>query len=162
LSTPTLQSVGSTSIQPLTFAGLITVPTVPFSVAAAGTTADGQRFAVHSSSMFTPMNMSIGFSPSVLRLAPGSASNTQLTIYNGGGPATFTIKFNDPNGLLSSNPSVSVNIGPSTSASVPVTVTYPTASSSVIGPTVTATASVDGDASRAGTATLTLWQSGAL
>jgi hypothetical protein len=112
--------------------------------------------------VFAPMNMSIGFSPSVLLLAPGATSNTQLTIYNGGGPATFTIKFNDPNGLLSSNPTVSVNIGAATSASVPVTVTYPTASSSLIGPTVTATASVNGDASRVGTATLTLWHRGVL
>ena len=159
LSTPSLTSVGTPSIQPLTFAGSITVPTVPFTFAASGTTADGQAYSVQLPSLFAPMNMSISLSPSVLWLAPGATANGQLTIYNGGAAATFAIQYNDPSNLLSAGTATSVQIASGSSATVPITVTYPT-TTAAIGPTVTATASVAGDATRTGTATLTLWQSG--
>jgi len=159
LSTPSLTSVGTPSIQPLTFAGSITVPTVPFTFAASGTTADGQAYSVQLPSLFAPMNMSISLSPSVLWLAPAATANGQLTIYNGGAAATFAIHYNDPSHLLSAGTATSVQIASGSSATVPITVTYPT-TTAAIGPTVTATASVAGDATRTGTATLTLWQSG--
>ena len=159
LSTPSLTSVGTPSIQPLTFAGSITIPTVPFTFAASGTTADGQAYSVQLPSLFAPMNMSISLSPSVLWLAPAATANGQLTIYNGGAAATFAIHYNDPSHLLSAGTATSVQIASGSSATVPITVTYPT-TTAAIGPTVTATASVAGDATRTGTATLTLWQSG--
>ena len=159
LSTPSLTSVGTPSIQPLTFAGSITVPTVPFTFAASGTTADGQAYSVQLPSLFAPKNMSISLSPSVLWLAPAATANGQLTIYNGGAAATFAIQYNDPSNLLSAGTATSVQIASGSSATVPITVTYPT-TTAAIGPTVTATASVAGDATRTGTATLTLWQSG--
>jgi beta-lactam-binding protein with PASTA domain len=159
LSTPSLTSVGTPSIQPLTFAGSITVPKVPFTFAASGTTADGQAYSVQLPSLFVPMNMSISFSPSVLWLAPAATANGQLTIYNGGAAATFAIQYNDPSNLLSAGTATSVQIASGSSATVPITVTCPT-TIAAIGPTVTATASVAGDATRTGTATLTLWQSG--
>ena len=159
LSTPSLTNVGTPSIHPLTFAGSITVPTVPFTFAASGTTADGQAYSVQLPSLFAPMNMSISLSPSVLWLAPAATANGQLTIYNGGAAATFAIQYIDPSNLLSARTATSVQIASGSSATVPITVTYPTTTAAT-GPTVTATASVAGDATRTGTATLTLWQSG--
>jgi hypothetical protein len=161
LSTLTLNMSGTPSIQPLTYFGPLTVPTVPFRVAVSGTTADGQSFALQSATLFTPMNMSLNFSPAVLFLVAGTAGNSQLTIYNGGPTARFTIQFNDPNGVLTSGQPVSVQIAASSSATVPVSVAYPPAAAGIIGPTVTATASIAGDAGdagRTGTATLRLWQ----
>jgi hypothetical protein len=160
LSSPILTMSGTPSVQPLTFFGPINVPTVPFRVAASGKTADGQVYAVRSAALLVPMNMKVSFSPSVLWLAAGAAGNSQLTIYNGGQTATFTVQFTDPQGLLSSKQTISVPIGASTSATVPIPLTYPT-TSGVIGPAVTATASVNGDPTRTGTATLTVWRNGA-
>jgi hypothetical protein len=159
LSTPSLHISGALSLQPLTFTGPITVPTVPFKVAASGTTADGQTFTI-SSVLFTPANMSLSFVSPILFLAAGSSGNSQLTIYNGGPTATFNVNYNDPAGLLASNQPTSIAIAGSSSATVPVTVTYPP-SPGIIGPSLTATASVAGDTSRTGTATLTVWRNGA-
>jgi hypothetical protein len=158
LGSPTLTSVGSPSFHPHHFAGSITVPTVPFRFAANGTTSDGQTFAVQSESLFAPMNMTVGFSPPELTLAPGASGATQLTIYNGGTAATFTIQYSDPINLMTSGGATSVTIAGSASVSVPVTVTYPANTTGIVGPTVTANVSVSGDPSRTGTATLTLWQ----
>jgi beta-lactam-binding protein with PASTA domain len=159
LSTLTLSILGAPSNQPTVFVGPIVVPTVPFRVSASGTTANAQAYAVQSATLFSPMNMSISFSSSRLLLTPGTSGADQLTIYNGGSAATFNIVFSDPNSLLASQPSTSVQIGAASSLSVPVTVAYPATPASLLGPTVTATASVSGDATRTGTATLTVWDS---
>jgi hypothetical protein len=158
LSTPTLNIAGTPSFQPLSFAGSINIPTVPFTLAASGTTADGQTYAVKLASLFTPKNMSISFSPGDLSLAPGTSKNVQLNIYNGGAAATFAIQYNDPFNMLSPGAAASIQIAGLTSVSIPITVTYPANTTGVIGPPVTATASVNGDDTRTGTATLTLWQ----
>jgi hypothetical protein len=94
---------------------------------------------------------------SLVRVAPGTSGTSQLTIYNGGGAATFNIVFSDPNSLLTAQAPTSVQIGASATATVPVTVAYPTTSASLVAPKVTATVSVNGDPSRTGTATLSVW-----
>jgi hypothetical protein len=157
LSNPTLQSVGNPSFGPRRFVGSINVPTVPFRFAASGTTADGQTYSVQLATPYSPMAMSIGFAPSEIALVPGTSGNCGLIIYNGGPSATFTIVYNDPSGVLTGSPSTSVDVAAASSVTVPIAVTYPMSGGS-IGPTVTATASVAGDTSRSGTATLTLWQ----
>jgi beta-lactam-binding protein with PASTA domain len=161
LSIPILTPVGSSSEQPLTFAGSIAIPTVPFTLSAAGTTADGQKFAVKLPSLFVPKNMSINFSPSEITMQPGASMDSQLNIYNSGATATFTIQYTDPNGVLSAGAPASIQVAAASSAAIPLMVTYPINTSGVISPTVMATASVSGDTSRAGTATLTLWQGAA-
>jgi uncharacterized cupredoxin-like copper-binding protein len=160
LGTLALTQSGTAAIQPLTFFGPLTVPSVPFKVSASGTTADGHSYSVQSPSAFTPMNLSISFSPSHLFLAAGAAGAGQLTIYNGGAAATFSIQYSDPQGLLSSSPAASVQIAASSSATIPIAVKFPPATSTAIGPALTATASVSGDGTRVGSATLTLWQDG--
>ena len=159
LSTITLSILGAPSNQPVVFVGTIVVPAVPFHVSASGKTADAHAYSVQSATLFSPMNMSISFSPSRLLLTPGTSGTSQITIYNAGSAATFNIVFNDPKSLLTSQPSTSVQVGASSSVSVPVTVAYPATPASLIGPAVSATALVSGDAGRTGTATLTVWDS---
>jgi hypothetical protein len=156
LSAPTLSLVGSSANQPLVFAGPITVPSVPFTVAVSGNTGDGRQFNVTSSSAITPMAIALSFVPAEVSLVPGAAGSSMLTIFNGGSDATFTITINDPSGLLAQQPATSLQIPSQSHATVPVAVMYP-ASLTVIGPTLTVTVSVAGDSTRNGIATLTLW-----
>jgi hypothetical protein len=156
LETLNLALLGSPSFQPLTFAGSFTVPTVPFRVAANGTTAAGYTFYAQSTSLMAPMNLSVGFDPARLLLSPGASGIAALNIYNGGSTATFVVQFDDPQGLMSSSQSVSVQIPGMTSTSIPLSVTYPV-NATFIGPKVTAVVSVSGDATRVGTATLAVW-----
>jgi N-acetylneuraminic acid mutarotase len=150
--------LGSQSTQPLVFMGPITVPTVPFQVAASGISSDGQSYSVQSGSLMTPMLMTVNFDPSILQVPVGMSGTSQLTIYNGGSAAQFNIAFSDPNGLLAGTAPTSVQIGASSSATIPITVSYPGSPANMIGPTITASVSVTGDPTRSGTVTLTLWQ----
>lgn len=157
LSTFSATALGSQSMQPLIFQGSITVPSVPFRVAASGISSDGQNYSIQSASLMTPMLMTASFVPSTLHLSVGASGTSQLTIYNGGSAAQFSIAFSDPTGLLANSPPTSVQIGASSSATVPVNVVYP-ASGNAIGPDVTATVAVTGDPTRTATVTLTLWR----
>jgi hypothetical protein len=157
LSTPTFVPVGSPSLQPLTFIGSVSIPTVPFRIGASGTTADGQSFTVQLATLFTPMNMSIGFSPSFVLLTPGATTFCQLNVYNSGSAATFTIQYDDQSHILGAGAPTSIQVPAGGSATIAIAVTYPS-TTGAIGPTLRATASVAGDPTRSGTATLTLWQ----
>jgi hypothetical protein len=161
LSTPTFVVADNPSLPPVKYYGSITVPSVPFTVAISGTSSAGNAYAVKSSTLLAPMNMSIEFSPSWLWLTPGTSATSQLTIYNGGPAATFVVQFSDPKSLLSSEQTVSVPVAASSSATVPISLTLPIALTSAGAPTVTATASVSGDSTRSGAATLTVWPTGA-
>jgi len=156
----TISTSGSGSVQPIDFAGILTVPTVPFRVLAAGTTADGQKYSLTSPRLVTPMNMTVAFAPSNLTLAPGASGATQLNIYNGGAAASFTVQFTDPSGLLANDANVTVQVAEGQSAAVPVTVTFPATLKNVFAPKLTATASVTGDPTRMGATTLPVWLDG--
>lgn len=157
LSSAALMLLGSPSSQPVVFAGQVTIPSVPFRIAATGTTADAQSFAVQSATLLSPMNMSVGFVPSRLSLVLGASGASTLTIYNGGAAATFNIAWTDLHGLLTSQPAGSVTIPASSSATISVPITYPLGGANLIGPTVVVAVSVTGDPNRSGSATLSVW-----
>jgi hypothetical protein len=153
----TLSLLGSPSSQPIVFGGPVTIPAVPFAVSASGTTANGQTYSVRSSPAIPPMLMTISFVPSLVRVLPGTAGSSQLVIYNGGPAATFNISYSDSNALLTAQPASSIQIAAASTATIPVTVEYPPTPASLVAPRVITTASVSGDASRVGTATLRVW-----
>lgn len=157
LSTPTLNQVGDPSAPPLEFVGSMSVPTVPFYVVAKGSTADGQVFSLTTPTPITPLNMTALFVPNRMLLAPGASGTAQLQIYNGGASATFTVQFNDPNQLLAQSQNTSILISHAQTASVSVNFTFPTSLQGTINPSITATASVAGDASRTITTRLSVW-----
>jgi hypothetical protein len=159
LGAPSMSVLGTPSIQPITFVGSITVPSVPFRVSVSGTTGDGQSYAVLSTNLISPMNMALDFVPAEIQLPAGQTGTSSLSIHNDGQAATFTVHFIDPQGLLASGQDLSIPIAAGASTSVPINVSYPQQGKPV-GPTVIATAYVSGDPSRTGTVTLTVWRAG--
>src|SRR6202042_1603382 len=120
--------------------------------------ADGQTYSAKLNTVFAPMNMSLAFAANDFTLAPGVSGNTELSINYAAAVAQFTIQYSGPFHLLGAAPTTTVQIGASASLSIPIPVTYPANISGIVAPAMAATASVNGDAARTGTATLTLWQ----
>jgi hypothetical protein len=103
------------------------------------------------------MNMSIGFSPPQLLLAPGSQGTAQLVLFNAGATTAFTIQFTDSQGLLANSQSITVQVPQGQSVSTPLNVVFPATLAAGIIPQLTAAAAVSGDTSRTGSSTLTVW-----
>jgi hypothetical protein len=161
LGTAMLALSGLSSVQPLDFAGTITVPKVPFTVSASGTTADGQTFNVPSTSLFAPMNLTVGFSPARLLLKKAATATTQLQIFNGGTAGSYTVHLTDPQTLLASSADQTVQVAQGQTVSVPFTVTMPSTFTNTFAPKVTATVTLTTDVTQHGTATLTALLNGA-
>lgn len=157
LGTLALSSSGISWAQPLGFVGTMTTPSVPFQVAAAGITADGQKYSLLSPNVITPLTMTVAFVPSKLTLAPGASAATQLNIYNGAATASFTVQFMDSEHLLSDSKDVSVQVAHGQTATVPLRVTLPATLKGNSAPQLRATASVAGDSTRIATTILTAW-----
>jgi hypothetical protein len=158
LSTPILTSMGSASAQPVAFLGAISVPSVPFAINVSGTTGDGQNYTVTSPNRISPMLMTLRFIPSRVSVSPGASGGSQLTIVNPGAAATVDLSFSDPNSLLVAAPAASVQVGSNSTTTVPISVAYPTTPATITNPAVVVTATVSGDSTRRGSATLTVWE----
>jgi hypothetical protein len=154
----TLSLAGNSWVQPLKYVGTMTTPNVPFQVAAAGTTGDGQKYSLSSPTVITPTIMTVAFAPSKLTLAPGASAATQLMIFNAAAAAVFTVQFADPDQLLSKSGDVSVPVAQGGKVTVPVSVRFPASLKGNPAPQLLATVSVAGDATRNATATLTIWR----
>lgn len=157
LGTATFARGGDPWLQPQTFTGPVTIPSVPFSVVASGTSADGKPYSL-ASAPITPMNMALSFDPPQLMLAPTASRALSLRVRNGGDSATFTVTFSDPGKLLASAASQSLSVAAGQSATLPLTITL-SAAERPLNPVLRATAAVTGDPSRSGTATLQVWRS---
>jgi hypothetical protein len=156
LASPSLALAGSPWLHSLTFAGPVQVPSVPFKLVAAGTSADGKPYSL-ASAMITPMKMSLSFDPPSLLLAPGASQMVSLKVHNGGSDATFAVTFKDPGGLLAQSQDQSLPVAAGQTAALPLSITMP-AAAEPISPVLEATAAVTGDASRTGKVKLQAWR----
>ena len=157
LGNATLALSGNTALQPVQFIGTISVPSVPFTLRASGTSTDGQAYTLRGPVIFTPMNVGVSFVPFKAMVKPGTTTTTSLQIFNSGATATFTVALQDPDGLLAQAGTVSVVVAAGQTSSVPITLTLP-AATTLRHPFVAASVSVDGDPSRTGTATFQVWR----
>jgi len=159
LSKLKLKQTGDPALQPLNYFGPITIPSVPFQFKVSGTTNDLQTFNLLSEPML-PMNMTVFFSPRHVLLPRGATATTNLSIRNSGPSAVFRIQVSDPSGLVTSIGNTSIPVDTGGTASVEISVALPTNSPGLIAPSISARASVPGDASRSGAAEFKIWVNG--
>lgn len=120
-----LTRLGESENPPFDFGGEATIPDQPFTVAAIGTTYNGQNFDVSLPTEITPERYRVLFTPRLIELPPGGSLPITLLIENGGPSDTFDIEFSDPHGLLDNSYDTTLQIDADTTQGISLEIIAP-------------------------------------